>query len=91
MTTLTIITPKNALNHHYKVTEAGIGDGTFYIVLDDDEVDSFLIQYLKGETGYPIQIDADTIYLKTKLPCVVSASEKTEQLTALTLKMVAQN
>ena len=91
MSTLTIITAKDYLNHHYRVSNVGIGNERFYFVLENKEIDDFLTEFLTGETGYPIQINADTLYLKTKCPCVVEMSNKIDELTAFSVKMVVEN
>lgn len=91
MSTLTIITEKGRLNHHYNLSSVGIGDGTFYCVVQNAEVDEFLSRFLDGDIGYPIQFDTDKVYIKTKLPCVVTVDSENDGLTAFTLRMVTES
>jgi hypothetical protein len=81
MKTLTLITEGNRINHHYEIKSAGLapsstGASTDYrimVIMDDDEADNFLMDFVNGNTGYRLQIDTDEVRIEIKRKCFVTA------------------
>lgn len=86
MSTLTLITEGNSINHHYKLSSFGIAPtfsdkklGMRYIaVVEDKEVDNFLQDFIGGKTGYRIQVDSDNFTLIIKTKCFVEERLRSE-------------
>ena len=79
MNTLTLITENQHLNHHYSVDSVSIVPQRFVIVIDDDEIDDFLKEFIGGKTGYRIQIDTDMMRVETKGLCFSENSMQGER------------
>lgn len=81
MKTLTLITEGNRINHHYEIKSAGLtpaftgasADCRIMIMIDDDEVDNFLMDFVNGNTGYRLQIDTDEVRIEIKRKCFATA------------------
>ena len=88
MSTLTIITEKGKLNHHYTVENVAISNEfVLSIVMKEEETDDFLSNFLNGITGYSIQVDTDILTLTLKQKCSVNAWTEDEKYIAFAIRM----
>lgn len=89
MKTLTLITEGNRTNHHYEIKSAGLvpsstGASTDYrimVMMDDNETDDFLTDFINGNTGYRLQIDTDEVRIEIKRKCFVTTKVYVDEST----------
>lgn len=82
MNTLTLITEGNRINHHYAIKSAAISPSTdwrFLIIMDEDEADNFLMDFIDGKTGYRLEIDTENVRIEVKHKCFSTAKVYAEQ------------
>lgn len=87
MKTLTLITEGNEINHHYEMKSVAIvpafrgisDDYKFMIMIEKDEADDFLMDFIEGKTGYRIQIDTDSVRIEVKRRCFATSSVCNEE------------
>ena len=88
MKTFTIITEKGRLNHHYNIESVGISDEfVLSVVIREEETDDLLIDFLKGNSGFSIQVDTDILTLTLKQKCWVNTWEENDELIAFAIRM----
>ena len=83
MNTLTLITEGNRINHHYEIKSAAISPFTdewrFLIMMDEDEADNFLMDFIDGKTGYRLEIDTENVRIEVKHKCFSTAKVYAER------------